>query len=397
MPEGPQSPHAAIAALIERLAPVAIEEVDAASAIGRVLGESLRADRPSPPSSVSAMDGYAMCARDAKRGELPVLGEARIGRAPPVHRAHSATRISTGAPIPEGCDSVVKREDTFEHADRIVLRAGVSIEPGQHVRARGENVSGGAVVLGAGSLITPAASAALAMFGAARARVHRKVRVAAVVTGDELRDVAEPVDDFTIRDSNGPTILATIRALPWGEVSVQERAPDDEAALRRALGDALSQCDVLVVSGGVSMGGLDMVPAVLESLACQVVFHRLPQRPGRPMLGAIGPDGQAILALPGNPVSVLCVLHRIGLPVMRHCAGLTRIDTPTLVSLLDAIVKPLDLWWYRPVRLEGVGVARVLESMGSGDVPAIAGSDGFVEIPPGVTGSGPFAYRPWSV
>ncbi len=395
------SPHAAIAAMIQRLAPVPSESIPASQATGRVLAQEIVTDRPSPPASVSAMDGYAIRLEDAARGTLAVSAEARIGHAPSPHIAATATRIFTGSPVPPGADAVIKREDVEElesaQGDSIQIQPDVAsrLRAGQNIRLKGENAPAGTVVLREGNQLTPPAIGALATFGIAHLQAHRRVRVHVLVTGDELADVSDQIDEHTIRDSNGPTARATIDTLPWARVSGQDRAKDTQAKLETHVAAALEESDAVILTGGVSMGQYDFVPSVLKELGCDTIFHKLPQRPGRPMLGAIGPAGQAILALPGNPVSVLVTLHRIGVPVLRHLGGFSAPVQRAEVTLDAPLDKSIPMWRYRPVRLVGQGRASDIANMGSGDIVSIAASDGFIELPPDAEAQGPWPYWPW--
>src|SRR5690606_36999866 len=241
------------------------------------------------------------------------------------------------------------------------------------------------------------------------------------------------ITEFQLRDSNGPTLAAMFTGRPWIGAIDRARAPDDPGAIRGALSAMLEEgADAAIVTGGVSMGDYDHVPEVVRSLGAEVLFHKLPQRPGKPMLGAIL-DGRPILALPGNPVSVMVTARRIAMPVLRRMAGFAADPPPPAVTLTNPGDKTLDLWWHRPVRLgagSGAGVyppgeghvlspqsgaglhpagegrvlsssagapglATLITSKGSGDIPAAAGSDGFVEIPPGASGAGPWAFYGW--
>jgi molybdopterin biosynthesis enzyme len=188
-----------------------------------------------------------------------------------------------------------------------------------------------------------------------------------------------------------------LSVLPWVQWVGAVRCPDDPAGLRQSTADMLRHVDALLLTGGVSMGTHDFVPGVLDESGCRVVFHRLPIRPGGPMLGAVGPQGQAVLGLPGNPLSVMTTLRRIGLPALRRLSGQRACDPPApAVALTRPDGRSLKLWWYRPVVLETDGGATLVDSRGSGDVASAARSDGFVEIPPDQTGSGPWAYYRWS-
>lgn len=397
-----ETPAAAVAALVARVAPVATERIALRDAAGRVLSDAIRTDRPSPGCDVSAMDGFAVCASDVARlGALSevilsISGEVRIGQAPPSLREGTALRIVTGAPLPPGADAIVRREHVLER------EGSISIDParasrlaaGEDVRRRGENAAEGDLVIGGGIVADGARVSALASFGASSVEVRRRVRVKILVTGDELVEVDQPASPWQVRDGNGPA-LAALLARPWIDVERLPRAPDERAALSAAVERALEGADALVLTGGVSMGVHDYVPGTLRALGVEVLFHKLPQRPGKPILAGIASGGRPVLALPGNPVSVLVTATRIALPALARRAGLGRVLPRAMVRLEPASEDTLGLWWYRPVVLEDDGRARLVGGRGSGDVVAAARSDGFVEIPPHVAGQGPFPFFAW--
>lgn len=389
------SPESALDALLSRIEPVSTESVALRYATGRVLASALRTDRESPAYDVSAMDGFAVRAVDLALGVLPIAGEVRIGKEPPALVQRTALRIVTGAPIPPLADAIVRREHVIERDHTISIDAdhAKSVSVGQDIRRRGENAEAGELVLERGAFASASRIAALSMFGASEVIVHRPVRVEILVTGDELVDTG-PLSPFQIRDGNGPA-LAALLSHPWLDVVRLPRAPDDRVALEAAIADALARADALVLTGGVSMGVHDYVPDALRAQGVEIVFHKLPQRPGKPILAGIAAGGRPVLALPGNPVSVLVSATRIALPALARRAGLVHRMQPTSVELDEPIRKPVDLYWYRPVSIVSAGRARVTESRGSGDIVAAARSDGFVEIPPHASGHGPFAFRAW--
>jgi len=393
------SPETAIAAMCEHLTATEVETVDLSEATGRVHGESVRSDRPSPACDVSAMDGYAVRLADLTPGEtLPIHGEVFIGHAPPAMPSGAALRIFTGGAVPDGCNAVIPREQVEERGDAIRLPNDLAVKPGQHIRRGGENAPAAELVLQPGIAITPAVLGTLATFGRIHVKVHQSVRLAAIVTGNELHDPAADVQPWQLRDSNGPVLHAMFSGRPWIDWRGADRVGDDRRALRAHIERALADCDALILTGGVSMGDYDFVPAVLRDLGCAVVFHKLPIRPGKPVLGAIGPDGHAVLGLPGNPVSVMATARRIGAATLRHCAGFAEPDPPLgSVTLTNPDDKPLHLHWSRPVRLTEPGEAALIPTRGSGDPVSAARSDGFITIPPNATGPGPWPFYPWSI
>ncbi len=396
-PTAPSSPHEALDRLRARIVTVEREPVALPRAIGRVLAEDLRADRASPACDVSAMDGFAVRAEDLASGTLAIAAEVRIGQAPPALAPGSAVRIVTGGAVPEGADTIVRREDVREEGGVIVIEAGTAarILPGAEIRREGENGRMGDPVVSSGTLLDATNASALASFGGSVIQVHRRVRVALLTTGDELVDPGAPATRWQVRDSNGLALRALLDR-PWIELLSFPRAPDEPDAMRAAITAALSSADALVLTGGVSMGARDHVPDALRACGVEVLFHRLPQRPGRPVLGAIAPGGRPVLALPGNPVSVQVTGRRLALPAIARRAGITRDRARIAVCLHPALPDSGALWWHRLVRIAPDGTASIVPSSGSGDVVAIAKSDGFVEIPPRTAGAGPFPFYEWA-
>jgi molybdenum cofactor synthesis domain-containing protein len=224
------------------------------------------------------------------------------------------------------------------------------------------------------------------------------VRVRCIVTGDEVLEITSPVEPWQLRDSNGSTLAAMFAACRWIDWCGAARVADDRHRLHQTVAAALATSDAVLLTGGVSMGDYDYVPTVLVELGCHIVFHRLPIRPGKPILGAIGPNGQVVLGLPGNPVSVATTARRFALPALRRLAGAAVPDKPVpLVAIANPKDDPLGLHWFRPVRLLADGQAELLITRGSGDIINTARSDGFVAYPPRQSGSGPWPYYIWSV
>jgi molybdopterin molybdotransferase len=385
------------------------ESVDLADAAGRTLADSLRSDRDSPAIDVSAMDGYALRHADLVRGSLPIAGEVRIGHAPPSLAPGSTLRIVTGAPIPPGADTILKREDVSEAPDRITWSSDrhAACRVGDHIRRRGENGAAGTLIAEAGTTITPALLGALASFGVVRPRVLRRLRIAILSTGDEvLPPSTATLEPWQLRDSNGPTLAAFFRQASFVDSVTTRHAIDDNDALDAAVGDLLERsaerADALLLTGGVSMGHRDLVPATLARHGVRTLFHRVPQRPGKPILGGVTDDGRPVFGLPGNPVSVLVTARRIAWPVLRHVAGVNS-DGSGDAGSADALVhldapdeKRIPLWWHRLVRVTGPGTAALADLRGSGDVVGAARSDGFIECPPDACGAGPWPLYRWA-
>lgn len=398
MPFSFDTPTDAIHALVAEIRPTDLEQVELGSAGGRVLGQAVLTDRPSPACDVSGMDGYAVRLADLASGSLPVVGEISIGQPPPEMPTGAALRIFTGSPVPAGCDAVIPREHLEEQADLIRLPASLQVRPGQNIRRRGENAPAGQLIVHPGTPVRPTVAALLAACGVARPSVHRRVRVGSIVTGNEVFDVNAAVEPWQLRDSNGATLTAFFSARPWIQWRGVRRASDHRQPLRDAIAASLADCDAIVLTGGVSMGNYDFVPSTLAELGCRIVFHQLPIRPGKPILGGIGPQGQLVLSLPGNPVSVMTTGRRIALPALRRLAGFASCQLPVInVTLANPDDARVPLHWSRPVRLLDHGLAELLPSRGSGDLVAAARSDGFIELPPDEAGPGPWPFHAWGV
>jgi molybdopterin molybdotransferase len=265
----------------------------------------------------------------------------------------------------------------------------VAIRSGQNIRRQGENLRQGQTAVAAGRLIDTAVLAAAATFGLARIQVYRKLRLAVIVTGAEVRAVEAAVQPWELRDSNGPALLAMLQRPAWLEPPRLYRAQDDRDAITRTLQQTLADADAVILTGGVSQGDYDYVPDAVAAVGGVPVFHGLPIRPGRPILGAVGSKGQAIFGLPGNPVAVLIAARRLVVAALRRQAGQARPDPPCAVVRVDADDgRRLRLWWYRPVRLVAHGVAELVSA---------ARGDGFIEVPPQQSACGPWPFWRWEM
>ena len=386
---------AAILRLADQLCVVDSETLPIAKAAGRVLAEPLLADRDSPPCDVSAMDGYAIQLADFPLQSLPVIHTAVAGAPPAQLQPGTAIKIFTGAPVPLGADTIIVREQTQEADGRVTIQTSRDgIQMGQHIRRRGENIAAGASVLAAGCEVDPVVMAAVATFGKPMLRVSRHVRVAVVNTGDELLPSGEPAEAWQIRDSNGPLLENWLSRLPWIQLVSRTRVPDDFDTIRQHLAAKLEQCDALIVTGGMSAGDTDHVPSAVSALGGTTIFHRLGIRPGKPVFGAHWHQ-KLIVGLPGNPVSVAVTARILAQPLLQHLAGKCSQPPTPLVELVEPSHKPLPLIWFRLVEVSADGQVSLIDNRGSGDLVALARSAGFVTIPAGATGRGPWPFTAW--
>lgn len=394
------SPHDAIDLLVSRLVVVEQEKVALQDAAGRVLSQPIHADRDSPPSDVSAMDGFAIRDKQATSGAtLEVTGEIKIGQPAPEMPSRGCLKIGTGACVPADCGGIIPRERVDEASDKIILHQELDFKTGQHIRRQGENTARGDQIAPAGIVITPPLASALAAFGHASVEVFRPIRVAILTTGDELLPITSEPEPWQIRDSNGTTLNNALAPIPWIEVISKNHAQDNQDAVATALQSTAKQADLIITTGGVSMGDHDYIkPAILQASG-EVVYHKLPIRPGKPSLSGLIPMGNstdrlaAVVALPGNPVAVAVGVPLFVAPVAHKIGGFKQAKSlrPT-VLLRHAPKKTLPVWRYMPVRWYEHGRVELITTMGSGDPASAASATGYVEIPPNATGIGPWVF-----
>jgi molybdopterin molybdotransferase len=367
-----------------RFAPRA-ETVALREAHGRVLLEDVVSDRDYPPFDRVAMDGVALAYAPQGPGRWRVQATQQAGQPPfRLERAGDCIEIMTGAALSEGCDTVVRYEDLAIADGFASLADGVDVAPGQNVHRRGSDCRAGETVLRTGLLLTPPRIAVLASLGKTHVRVAASPRIEIVTTGDELVEVGAPILPHQIRQSNGHAIQAALASHGLGAATLWH-VPDDKALLRDGLAAALETADVLLVTGGVSAGRFDFVPGLLKSLDVTERFHKIRQRPGKPLWFGTAADGRPVFGLPGNPNSSLVCLYRYVLPLL----GVA--PPPVHLTLARQPRRTGDLTYFVGVRLEA-GTAHPVRAGGSGDFLALAPSDGFVEVDPG---PGPVAFYPW--
>jgi len=307
--------------------PLPAVELVLAEAVGCVVAEPVTAAEDVPPFANTGMDGIAVrsadtagASEDAPVG-LRLMGLLAAGADPgPFHVGPGeAVRIMTGAPMPAGADAVVMVERTSVVAEGTV-RVHAEASRGDHIRAAGGDVRAGAVVFPAGAEITPAGAGVLASIGRATVTVHRRPRVGVLSTGDELVADDRPLRAGQIRESNRPALLALCRQSGFDVVDLGT-AVDDAATIRAAIRRGVAECDVVLTSGGVSMGEVDLVKVVLDELSGGT-FHWLQVaiKPAKPFaFGLVG--GTPVFGLPGNPVSSLVSFECFGRPALRRLAG----------------------------------------------------------------------------
>jgi molybdopterin molybdotransferase len=284
---------------------------------GRVLAVDVHAAVSLPPFDTSAMDGYTVRAADLGGGGVPIAFRLGAGDRPRPLPAGAAAGIATGAPLPDGADAVVPVEDAREE-DGLLLAEPPAV--GAHIRERGGDVREGDVVGTSGTRLTPALLAAISATGVGTVTVSRRPRVAALATGSELVRVGQPLEPGQIYESNLTSIVAQARA-SGAEVVAASTVADDRDATREAFARAIAAADVVVSSGGVSVGPHDHVKPALAALGVREVFWRLAHKPGKPLWFGVAGNGALVFGLPGNPISSLVCVElflRPALAAMQH-------------------------------------------------------------------------------
>ena len=359
------------------------EQVALAECFGRVLSEDLIADAPLPSFPSSAVDGFAVRAADAGR-RLRVLGESAAGR--PFQGTVSegtAARVLTGGVVPDGADVVVMVEEVQQSGDSVTVPPG--LKPGTNVHRVGDDLRAGDRILSMGTQLGAAEIGIAAATNRARLPLRRRPRVALMSTGDELVEVGRTPVIGQIPDSNRWALLAALREA-GADTTVLGIAPDEPEPLRRLVVDALVNADVLVTSGGVSVGTHDLVKPLLESLG-DVHVGRVKLKPGKPFTFATLSEGRVAFGLPGFPVSSLVTFEVFVRPALRKMQGFARLHRPTLPVRLGYDARPtLERTEYQRVTLRREGedlVADTTGSQSSSRLKSLAGAHALVRVPAG--------------
>jgi molybdopterin molybdotransferase len=382
------TPAEAAARIAARLPSLPTESRPLAALTGAVLAQEVHAERDQPPFDRVTMDGVALASSSYRSGarRLRIAGTQAAGRPPQVLPAgDTCLEAMTGAILPTGCDCVVPVERIRIADGWAELPDGLEIEPGMNVHTRGLDCRAGEHLLAAGTRLGAPELAVLASAGLSHARVHAEPRIVIITTGDELVEPGSAIQPWQVRRSNAHALRAGLAARGFSRTA-EDHLPDRPEIMRERLAGHLDTHDVLVLTGGVSMGRYDHVPAVLRELGVEEVLHRVAQRPGKPLWFGVSPRGRVVYGLPGNPVSALVCLLRYVVPGLLTACGASPSDPEKIRLGGEFQVRP-PLTFFLPVRLEADAtsgtVAVPCPTRGSGDFVSLVGAHGFVELPPG--------------
>ncbi|ACB74238.1 molybdopterin molybdotransferase MoeA [Opitutus terrae] len=382
------TPAEAEATIQRHVSPFPTEICPLLHAHGRVLRSELRADRDLPPFDRVTMDGFALRAAAVAKGvqtfRIEALQPAGVPAATLSTAADACVEVMTGAMLPSGADAVVPYEDTAREGATMRLLDRATVTPGAAVHRRGSDHRAGDRVVRAGLRLSGREIAIAASIGAGALSVAAQPRIALIASGDELVEPDVAVAPHQIRRSNDYGLRAALITAGYPRVEnfhLRDVRHEIDALIERVL----RENDVIVMTGGVSKGRFDLVPAALEAQGVRKIFHGVAQRPGKPFWFGGTTGGQLVFALPGNPISAYTCLHRYVLPALDLASGLDA--SPNVgAALSERITCPTPLTFFLPVKLATGPRAELLATPRwpntSGDLAGLSDTDGFVELPP---------------
>ena len=388
----------AVAEALDRMLQTAptldVENIPLEACAGRVLRESLTADRDMPPFNRVAMDGIAVHSDQWGAGLRAYTVEGIQASGAPARKRQSESgcvEVMTGAVLPEECDAVLRYEDLSIQAGKATVDGRLSIDavkPWLNVHRQGQDSKKGQEALTEGFVMSGSRVAIAATLGKSTLKVSRQPKAALLSTGDELVPVAQQPELHQIRMSNGPALRAGLTRMGWTDNSMRH-LKDDPKHMEQEIRRALEENDLVVLTGGVSKGKFDYVPELLEKLKVEKVFHQVAQKPGKPLwYGIFDDDGRRVpvVGLPGNPMAVVVCFYKYLIPLIYRMLAARPIYHP-LVPLTGVPPLKPGLTHFVPSRLTREGLAEPVSHHGSGDLLNLAHADGFVELEPETTSS----------
>ena len=348
----------------------------------RVLAEDIISDRPIPPFNRVTMDGIAICYESLNiNKEFKIHSTLRAGQQPEVIVApDQCIEIMTGSVLPPGMDTIIRYED-IEISNGLAKVLTSNISKGQNIHFEGSDGKQGVIIVPSGSYITPRVIGVAASVGKTSLVIKKHPEIIIISTGDEIIDPAATPASFELRSSNTPMIKAALAGQKIASTTLHLQ--DNEPQIIFELKNCLSQYDVLIITGGVSMGKFDLIPVALESLQVRKLFHKVTQRPGKPFWFGIHTSGAVVFAFPGNPVSVCMCLYRYFFPWVNACMG--KEDSAVYATLAENVSFLPKLTLFLQVRLcmneKAQLMAFPIKNNSSGDYLSLINTDGFLELP----------------
>lgn len=361
-----------------------VEEVLYENALGRILAENLYADRDLPPFNRPIVDGIAIdfsACNDGLRSFKIKAAQAAGENPVAIAAKDECVEIMTGAALDDSVDTVIRYED-IDIADGTATIKNIEIRKGQNIHLRGKDKKQGDIVANADCIITPALIGLAASIGKTKLLVKKLPRIAVITTGDEMVSAEETPNAYQLRRSNGIVIKSVLEKYKLNADLLH--LEDDVELIKNELIRCLNNYDVLLMSGGVSMGKFDYVPQVLDELGVQKLFHKVQQRPGKPFWFGASENKKPVFAFPGNPVSVFMCLHRYFIPWLENSLGIQSQQQEYAVLQSD-IRFPYSLQYFAQVKLHinnaGQLLATPVNTNGSGDFSNLIYTDAFMELP----------------
>lgn len=360
-----------------------VESVRIEQAQGRILAEEISADRDFPPYNRVTMDGIAIYFDNYKKGQrtFKIKGTQAAG-ANPIETEHDeCIEIMTGAALPATADTIIRYEDVTIVDNAATVNIG-TVQYGQNIHYKGSDKIKNQLLVEAGRVITPAIINTAASVGKTELLVRRLPKIVVISTGEELISIEDEPTDFQVRRSNSYAIAAVLQK--FHITATMMHINDDEAALTGVIGKCLHDYDVVILSGGVSMGKYDYLPKALKELLVEQKFHKVKQRPGKPFWFGSNHDYKLVFAFPGNPVSAFMCMYRYFVPWLQTSLGTSNTQPAYAVLSEDYSFKP-DLQYFLQVKVHsdegGKLIATPSEGNGSGDFVNLLHTDAFMELP----------------
>ena len=368
------SPSEAIRLILHSAKLFPIESIPLQKAVGRVLRENIISDRDQPPFNKCLMDGIAIVYDTWQKGQRTFQVEAVIppGIAPkPLKDLSNCVHIMTGAVIPKGCDCVIPIEQVDLEGDTAHSKDWTMIKKHQSIRLQAADGKKGEILLKAGCRLWAPHIGIAASVGKVKVKVSALPKIAVISTGDELVDIYKPIKQYQTRLSNSYALQALLNQAQLGDVQIFHLR-DNENLILQSIKNVLGKFDILILSGGVSMGDFDYIPKILRQLGIKQSFHKVSQKPGKPFWFGIAKNSKAVFALPGNPVSTQICAYRYVIPYLKKASGLE--VKQEFIPVLDRVNIQSDLTHFLPV-----AQGRLITISGSGDFASLAQADGFIE------------------